>query len=258
VTKYRIIKLSSGEYRVQAIDGAIYLVDLAKGVCTCPGFKMYGKCKHIPMVEGYKIAKEGEITPLREIALLEMSFQKVEGQQDFILCYDKVYCSINNGCILDIETTGTDPSRDEIITLGFIRGEELCVIQRKGLNTEVFYDFIREVLHTLPQPIFAYNSKFEESFLRTILGFQGQFIDLMEPWRAKAEDVEVKYPTLDELLPGPEAYMGERRITSSEVVLLWRRYREDKDERKLASIIRHNQIDLLQSMAVLILTSLIR
>jgi uncharacterized protein YprB with RNaseH-like and TPR domain len=256
--KYGIVKLASGEYRVQTPDGNIYLVDLVKGVCTCPGFKTYRRCKHIPMVEGYRIAKEGEATPLKETLLLEMSFQRVEEERDYITCYDRLGCSINNGCILDIETTGVDPAKDEIITLGFIKGDELCVVQRRGLATEPFYSLIGKVLHSLPQPIFAYNSKFEESFLKTQLGFQGQFVDLMEPWRVKAEDVEVKYPTLDELVPGPEAYMGERRITGSEVVLLWRRYREDRDERKLALIIRHNQIDLLQSMAVLIMTSLIR
>jgi len=32
----------------------------------------------------------------------------------------------------------------------------------------------------------------------------------MEPWRVEASEIELKYSTLDELIPEPKAYIGEK------------------------------------------------
>ncbi|GEM_PF-3388702 len=80
----------------------------------------------------------------------------------------------------------------------------------------------------------------------------------MEPWRVKADEIEFKYSTLEELIPAPEAYIGEKRTTAMDVAFLWRKYLREANVRDLATIIRHNQIDLLQAMAALMFESFVK
>lgn len=257
---YRIFKVGKGLYRVEKVDGSFYLVNLDAETCTCKGFTTFGRCKHIPLVQGYVLAKAEEgLTDLKDIILRELAFTHVKETEDYVICYDELPCSIDRGCIIDIETTGMDHEKDEIITFGMIERNELRVIQRKSKDPTAFYAYLSEnVLPRLPLPVYAYNSEFEKRFLSKQLGFEAIFVDLMEPWRVKADEIEFKYPTLDELIPAPEAYIGERRTTAVDVVFLWRKYLREANVRDLTTIIRHNQIDLLQAMAALMFESLVK
>ncbi len=56
---YGITKISDNVYAVTKLkEEKVYTVDLNVGKCNCQGFRTWKKCKHIPMVQGFKIATE--------------------------------------------------------------------------------------------------------------------------------------------------------------------------------------------------------
>lgn len=188
----------------------------------------------------------------------------------------KLLIGISKGSLIDFETTGTDPHQDEIITFGCIKGRGLKIIQRKWNESEVaFLKHIRRDLKKHPQPFYAYNVEFERDFIKTKFGMKAKFIDLMKPWRTKAERTpcphcggsgllsdricehcqgrgRFKWPKLGELISEPEEYFGEKIIEGKDVPVLWNKYLGSKDFNYLKPIIRHNQIDLLRELVLLI------
>jgi uncharacterized protein YprB with RNaseH-like and TPR domain len=52
--------------------------------------------------------------------------------------------------------------------------------------------------------------------------------------------------------------MGEKTTTGVDVVQMWHRFLSSGNLDDLKHIIRHNQIDLLQEFAALVMTTLIR
>jgi len=159
---------------------------------------------------------------------------------------------IPRGSLIDIETTGLDPVRHEIITVGSISGSRLCVIQRKSRRKEPFYDEIRKVLSRLPRPFYAYNSGFEESFLEAQLGVRFKMKDLMKPWREMANNRTIKWPKLDELVSEPEMYYNVTRITAKDIPTLWHAYLTNQDQKLLEMPLRHNRADLLRELYLLV------
>lgn len=255
---YEIKKLSDNVYAViKPEEEKTYTVDLNLKTCNCLGFKGWKKCKHIPMVEGYKIATEKK--PLTEADRMrtELAFQEVKKFEFGFKCVDKMYGIFPNGIILDLETTGINPQEDEIITFGYIQKDSMIILQRVEKETSGFYQAIKKELDKIPQPIFAYYAEFEKGFLKR-LGFKGTFIDILDPWKMKAKELHIKRPKLDELVPGPEKHIGEEMTTGSDVVRMWHRYLNTGNLDDLKLIIRHNQIDLSQEFAALVMTALIR
>ena len=182
--EYQILPSDSGQYRVQKSDGTTYVVNLSKPSCTCLGYRNWRRCKHIPMVQGYRIAStRSPSTPatLKERLLVELAFQEVEERQDWIECRDQIYATIT-GAIIDIETTGLDPSESEIITVGTIMKDRMVILQRRGSPDE-FYKRMDEILSVLPTPVYAYVASFEGNFLGPRL--KAKLVDLQEPWRLK-------------------------------------------------------------------------
>lgn len=159
---------------------------------------------------------------------------------------------ISKGTLIDIETTGLDVARHEIITLGFISGNKLCVIQRKVRNKTPFYKEIKDELSKLPRPFYAYNSDFEESYFKTQLGVRVKMVDLMKPWTEIANRKAVKWPKLDELVSEPEMYFNITRISGRDIPSLWKAFLSNGDEKLLQMPSRHNRADLLRELYLLV------
>jgi uncharacterized protein YprB with RNaseH-like and TPR domain len=165
----------------------------------------------------------------------------------------KLMVSIPKGTLIDLETTGLNYSNDEILTAGVISGNTLRILQRKHKTKDTFNEDVRKLISSLPQPFFAFNSGFEEGFIRNQLGLKNiKFVDLHAPWRKKAESMGKKWPKLDELITHPEQYFQEKAITGKDVPELWNKFNKTGNENHLDEIIRHNQIDLLREMMLLI------
>jgi uncharacterized protein YprB with RNaseH-like and TPR domain len=130
--EYEIRKISDGIYSVAKFkENKIYSVNLNLMKCTCQGFKSWKKCKHIPMVQGYIIATE-KGAPLSDTdkIKIDLAFQNVEETDFGFKCVDKIFGNFQDGIILDIETTGLDPKKDEIVTFGYIYKDSMIIFQR--------------------------------------------------------------------------------------------------------------------------------
>jgi len=197
--------------------------------------------------------------------------------------------ALSHGTILDVETTGLEPSRSGIVCFGSISGSTLEIRCRaRDSGADDFYRQLNAVLMVSPQPFYAYNAKFDASMLQKRVGYRGpRFIDLFEPWRSRAEAHNIKFPSLDELVRGPwdalppqlvpvreeipaNAYLREdelqwlrkgrrfRReawefrglVSGKDVPKLWRDYLNGEDE-ALVQIAEHNRQDLLKTLCLL-------
>ena len=223
---YEIKKVSNGVYAVtKPEEGKIYSVNLNFMKCNCQGFQIWKKCKHVPMVLGYRIAteKSGPQTATEKLKM-ELAFQDVEKTDFGFKCIDRIYASFQDGIILDLETTGLDPKTNEVITFGYINRDSLVILQRAQKETEKFYNAIKKELHKIQQPVFAYYAEFEKAFLEKLFDFKGIFVDILDPWKVKANELGIHAPKLDKLVPGPEKYIGEKITTGTDVVQVWQRY----------------------------------
>jgi len=164
----------------------------------------------------------------------------------------KLLVRIPKGSLIDLETTGLNPNQDEIVAFGCIKGNYLKVVQRKCRNETYFLTLINQEFRELRQPFYAYNAKFERDFVKTKFGINARFVDLMEPWRKKADKTRIKWPKLGELISEPEEYFGEKIIRGEDIPKLWSKYLTSKDFKYLKPIIRHCQIDLLRELVLLI------
>ena len=166
--------------------------------------------------------------------------------------------SVTKGTLIDFETTGIPgvTATSEIVTLGYLKGSEAVVIQRKTSEKETFYREARSTLAKLPRPFYTYNSDFERDIMKVELRLdlaKTDFVDLMEPWRAKAEESFEKWPKLDELISEPEDYFGEPKVTGEKVPELWKLFLDgDAKEEVLDLIIDHCFSDLLREAYLLL------
>lgn len=116
--------------------------------------------------------------------------------------------SLQNGSLIDFETTGF-PWDDscEIVTLGYFSGNNVVITQRKSKDKIPFYEEIAKILDGLLRPFYSYNTSFEKSVMKALLGMNigsDSFVDIMEPWKMKATGKGMKWPKLDELISEPE------------------------------------------------------
>jgi len=183
---------------------------------------------------------------------------------------------VPKGSLIDLETTGLIALRDELVTFGYICGNTLKMIQRKYKESEPFFvKRIKPILAKLPQPFYAYNAEFECDWIKTKFGITAEFVDLMEPWKRKAEKTpcrycggkgvvsggfcehcrgwgRLKWPGLGELISEPGKYFGEKVIQGKDVPMLWDKFCKTGDFKYLLPIIQHCQIDLLRELILLI------
>jgi uncharacterized protein YprB with RNaseH-like and TPR domain len=158
---------------------------------------------------------------------------------------------ISEGSLIDFETTGLDPRTSDVVTLGYIVGNTMHILQRRDTGPS-FDKRVKEVLESLPEPIFAYNSPFEERFTRDKYGLARRFGDIMAPWKRRADEEGLKWPKLEELLPDPETYFGDKITGGAQVPGIWADYLATRNVDLLERIVRHNEIDLLRELMLLV------
>ena len=165
--------------------------------------------------------------------------------------------TIQKGSLIDFETTGR-PRRDgehEVITVGYMEGDKVTITQRKAEEKTQFYEEVRHTLEGLSKPFFSYYADFEKSIFEMELGMSvrsDEFVDIMEPWKAKANDHGLKWPKLDELISEPEDYFEEHKISGKDVPAVWKRYLVTRDEKLVRSIMEHCLSDILREAILLI------
>jgi len=104
----------------------------------------------------------------------------------------------------------------------------------------------------LPRPLYAYNSEFEEGFLKAQLGMRVKMKDLMKPWREMANHRAIKWPKLDELVSEPEMYFDTTRVSAGDIPSLWDAYLSNRDEKLIELPLKHNRADLLRELYLLV------
>ena len=159
--------------------------------------------------------------------------------------------SIPQGTLVDIETTGLDSNRDEIVVFGYIERNYLRIICRTSEDEKPFIAQLAKLVPKLPQPFYAYNLSFEKEFLEA-KGMNINGVDLFQPWKEKADELYLKWPKLDELISHAEHYFNEPVVSGKDVPWLWERFLHSQDGHYLQEIVRHNEADLLRELYLLV------
>jgi len=156
---------------------------------------------------------------------------------------------ILEGTIIDIETDGNN----EIIVFGYVSENSLVSVLRTiQVDYNLFLKQINKKLKILKKPFYGYNANFEKKFL----GYNNIWIDLMDIHKRLSKINNVKFPKLKEV--SPAAYLNYYNlsnldISNKEVPNYWKKYILSKDESILEPIIRHNVIDLLSELNLLLI-----
>jgi len=164
---------------------------------------------------------------------------------------------VKKGSLIDFETTGR-PNIDkehEVITLGYFHGNDVVIIQRKTKEHVAFYREIRGILQRLPKPFYSYNAEFEKSIMEMELNIKlrdYRLVDIMKPWRERANIDGLKWPKLDELISEPEDYFGKDKISGKDIPNLWKKYMTTGDINILKKIMEHSLSDILRETILLI------
>ncbi len=164
---------------------------------------------------------------------------------------------VQEGTLIDFETTGIPGKtpEHEVVTLGYLYANKLVIMQRRTREKDPFYAELRNVIAHLPRPLFSYNAKFEREIIEIELGLrvrEEDIVDIMEPWRKRAENSGLKWPKLDELISEPEDYFGEEKITGRDVPRLWREYLATESGTSLTKIMEHSLSDILREAILLL------
>ena len=164
---------------------------------------------------------------------------------------------VEKGTLLDLETSGLPQDREhEIVNVGYITSNKLVIFCRRCRSKTPYYSEIRRLIQHLPEPFYAFNAPFDEAIIREELGLvfpRSSFINLMKPWRIKAELTGLKWPSLSDLISEPEKYFAEPMIRGKDVPGLWKRYLSTGSEKMLELIMQHSLSDLLREATLLLL-----
>jgi len=136
-----------------------------------------------------------------------------------------------------------------------MEGNKVIITQRKSEEKAQFYKELKEILEGMSRPFFSYNAGFERSIFEMELGMsvkKEDFVDIMEPWKAKADDHDLKWPKLDELMSEPEDYFKEHKISGKDVPEIWKKYLSNPDDKLLRLIMEHCLSDILREAILLI------
>jgi len=168
------------------------------------------------------------------------------------------------GVVLDFETTSYDTKDGEIVCAGFVyKNRAVVIVRTSQLSKEEFYKTLKGVITNLKQTyrdFYAYNSHFEEKWLREHLGLTLKVKEIMKPAKGityKLRDLKGKHktPKLRELLhPRFFHYFGFTPwdIDSGEVKQLWEEHLKSGNVEPLNLIVQHNLLDILSELELLL------
>jgi hypothetical protein len=164
--------------------------------------------------------------------------------------------SLDKGSLIDFETTGFPWINGcEIVTLGYFSNNDIVITQRRTRTKHDYYVEISKILDSLPRPFFSYNTLFEGSVMRNLLNISVQpdlLVDIMKPWRRKAEAKGMKWPKLDELMSEPEDYFKDQKICGKDIPKMWSTYLKVGTESYLKRIMEHCLSDMLREAILLL------
>ncbi len=135
------------------------------------------------------------------------------------------------GSIVDIETTGLSPKIDSVITVGLVHNN-VCEIFQRTHEADIC-QLLDQKLRSLPRPIYAFNKRFEESFLGIVVDRELQ----SRPFESRNEAIQVS-GVCDPLGSGLRV-PGE-----------WWAYAVDRGLYHLNRIIAHNLADLRHELCL--------
>jgi len=164
------------------------------------------------------------------------------GKHYFVSLSYRIDNPLSQGCIIDCETTGLNPSLDKIITLGIIKRNRLLIYQ---LTHEDDYDRFWSLCHRVSKhqatPRYGYACGFEADFLKI----------LDDKWHDLTQYFEVDY---DEENPYRRYSLADvtrhpfpnepRDIEGSQVPQEWQAYLKTKNKTHLTNIIYHAICDM--------------
>ncbi|MGI0080594.1 MAG: ribonuclease H-like domain-containing protein [Nitrososphaerales archaeon] len=158
--------------------------------------------------------------------------------------------------MIDFETTGFPWHNGcEVVTLGYFSGNDVVITQRKTKDKIPFHKEISQILDGLHRPFYSYNTSFEKSVMKNVLGMDirdGSLVDIMKPWKEKAEGKRLKWPKLDELISEPGDYFNDRKISGKDIPRLWGIYTKTGIESALTRIMEHCFSDMLREAILLL------
>jgi len=174
----------------------------------------------------------------------------------FIKIYMKTNPCLEKGCVIDIETTGLNPRKNDyynpqshVITLGIYQGDLIRIYQLAKPDYDRFLEICRRIVDKTPQPRYAYAAHFEQKFLEVKEGWQ----DLTRYIEPDYEWDYYDHPpwfsgrlSLKDVTKGPYESREDWDIEGSEVPSTWEKWLKTKDPRVLSEISYHNYIDLLR------------
>jgi len=138
-----------------------------------------------------------------------------------------------NGSLVDIETTGLpSDSCAEVVTIGFITGNSLRIVQRTRTDTS---NQLLDRLPNLPRPLHAFNKEFEEYFLDRTIETEIQ----SRRFERRREAIQVAGLS--------DPFSGD----GSKVVDAWNTYQKTREISHLKSIMEHNLSCLLTELCLL-------
>lgn len=160
----------------------------------------------------------------------------------FISLSYKLDTPLHKGCIIDCETTGLNPSTDQIITLGIIKKNLLLIYQLIHEDSyHRFHSLCHRIVKEQPTPRYGYACRFEADFLKILddnwqdltQHFEVDYADFIPFRRYRLIDV-TRHPFPDEPID----------IDGSQVPTEWQQYLKTKNKKHLTNIIFHSICDL--------------
>ena len=139
------------------------------------------------------------------------------------------------GTIIDFETTHYDVAQGELITAGFLLNSGVLIFQRLDLMESVFKEIIVKKMKSLTKPWYAFNKKFEESFIH--LSFENEL---------QKREYESAFGALleEELLEHYNSLCDP--LFNDEVPRFWKAWKITNDKVFLSKIVRHNYCCLIK------------
>jgi len=170
--------------------------------------------------------------------------------------YQKTNRSLEKGAIIDIETTGLNPSKgniyipaSHIVTLGIYQGDLIRIYQLTKPNYVGFLNVCRRIVEKTPKPRYAYVAHFEQSFLGVIDGWHDltqYYYDRQYDFYGTDDFEAVRRQRLVDATRNPCPTREDWDIDGSEVPARWSQWLTGRQIRDLAEISYHCYIDLLR------------
>ena len=167
------------------------------------------------------------------------------GAHYFISLHYKVDTPLSQGSIIDIETTGLDPSTDNIITLGIIKKKHLLLYQLVHEDSyKRFWSLCNRLAKAQPTPRYGYACHFEADFLRIK---DDKWTDLTQYFEIDYNDfIPFRRYTLADVTHHP--FRDEPiDISGSEIPGEWQQYVTSRNKIHLTNIIYHCYCDMLRT-----------